>query len=78
MIYILESEYGINILASDSVPVGCANTSRIHDNVFYFNRLFVQPKFRNKGYATEMLKTLLEKFKDYKILYCLLGTLKIC
>ena len=36
MIYILESEYGINILASDSVPVGCANTSRIHDNVFYF------------------------------------------
>ena len=39
MIHILESEYGINILASDSVPVGCANTSRIHDNVFYFNRL---------------------------------------
>ena len=38
MIYILESEYGINILVSDSVPVGCANTSRIHDNVFYFNR----------------------------------------
>ena len=70
MIHIIESEYEINILASDSVPVGCANTSRIHNNVFYFNRLFVQPEFRNKGYATEMLKTLLEKFKEkHYVLY---------
>ena len=71
MIDIFESEYGINILASDSVPIGCANTSRIHDNVFYFNRLFVQPEFRNKGYATEMLKTLLEKFKEKHYVLCL-------
>ena len=79
MIYILENEYGINIFASNSVPIGYmntsrpigyANTSRIHDNVFYFNRLFVQPEFRNKGYATEILKTLLEKFKEkHYVLY---------
>ena len=64
MIHIQEDEYGINVLVFDNESIGCANTSRIHDNVFYFNRLFVQPKFRNQGYATQMLETLLIRFKE--------------
>ena len=74
MIHTREDEYGVNVLVTDNsfpIPIGCANTSRIHDNEFYFNRLFVQPKFRNQGYASKILDTLLTIFKEKHYVLCL-------
>lgn len=62
-----ENDYGISVLAyNENEVIGCANTSRISNNTntFYFNRLFVQPKFRNQKCATKILNTLLNIFKE--------------
>lgn len=38
---------------------GCLDISSIDDDCWYLNRLYVQPKQRNKGLATSMMKELI-------------------
>lgn len=51
---------GITVFHKDKgIPVGNCECSLIKNKVWYFNRLFVQPEYRNKGIGTAMLKELL-------------------
>ncbi|CCO08742.1 GNAT family N-acetyltransferase [Desulforamulus hydrothermalis] len=46
----------------------CATISRLHDNVWYFNRLIVPKCTRRQGLAGELMKKLVTLLDDNKII----------
>ena len=60
----------ITISISDNIfPVGVADLSAFPDNLklFYFNRLFVHPRYRNKGIAHKIMKEVVKIVDDNDI-----------
>lgn len=43
--------------------IGAAECSHVGDRRYYFNRLFVLPEYRGRGYAGRLLESLLEVFR---------------
>lgn len=55
-------------IQSELFPIGCAELSKfLNENQFYFNRLFIQPKFRGKGFAHILMKEIIEIVDERKI-----------
>lgn len=62
--------HGIEImLLSDSFPlsIGTAEASEIKPGIYYFNRLFIVPKYRGNKYGTILLDELLKIIKENNI-----------
>lgn len=50
--------------------VGCAEASRLNEdnkNLYFFNRLYVKPKYRGHNYSNELLKRFVEEADKNKI-----------
>jgi GNAT superfamily N-acetyltransferase len=58
--YMYDSNQSLSInIPCDEFHVASAEISKIpNENCWYFNRLIVPQKFRNKGFATQLLKAL--------------------
>ncbi len=59
----------ISVYIKDSIfPVGCAELSSfIKEGEFYFNRLFVQPKFRRMGFGHILMQQIIRIVDKKKI-----------
>ena len=55
----------INITATNGrLPAGCADSSWLTGNIYYFNRLYVQEEYRGQKIGEQLLKKLLEVFDN--------------
>lgn len=62
--YINDNSISIYAVSNNEIfPLGSASCSAIKDE-WYFNRLFVHPKYRNKKYGTKLLTELLKIVKE--------------
>lgn len=52
-----DAGFGSYSITTDN-RLGCIDISSIDDKCWYVNRLYVQPKYRNQGFATAMMKEL--------------------
>lgn len=58
------TEILVCIFADDHTSIGTAYCGSISQKEMYFNRLYVDPKFRNRGFGTKLLKKVLEAIKE--------------
>lgn len=56
-----ESHVGVDSIGVTArkglIPVGCVDLSRVNNNTFYFNRLFIHKNFRGAGHSHKLMKT---------------------
>lgn len=50
--------YGSCTITTDN-RLGCIDISTMEDGCWYVNRLYVQPSYRNQGFATSMMRELI-------------------
>lgn len=59
-----DKDYSVSLFMQDNnILVGSIELSKFftkNSNTFYFSRLFVKPKYRNKGIANKLLSKLVE------------------
>ena len=66
--YVIQNSTYISFsLSEKGLPVGVAECSTGANNEWYFNRLFVRPNYRRKGYGTKLLTKLLKLSKEIGI-----------
>lgn len=58
-LFVEQMYIGITVFTKNGIPVGNCECSLVKNKLWFFNRLFVQPDYRNKGIGTAMLKELL-------------------
>lgn len=56
----------VTIVENDIRQIGVAECSRTDKNLYYFNRLYVDPSYRKQGLGTKLLDALLAVIKAYK------------
>ena len=57
---------------STSFPIGIAEASYMSgEGMYYFNRLYVNPKYRKNNYGTRLLNTLLDYIDSKNSVLCL-------
>lgn len=66
---IQKDEISLMMITEQKVSAGICQASCCSDKTdeFYFNRLFVNPKYRNQGYATQLLTEMLKLIKERNI-----------
>jgi GNAT superfamily N-acetyltransferase len=47
-------------------PIGIAEASLMSNDMYYFNRLYVNQKYRRKNYGTKLLNTMLDYIDSIK------------
>lgn len=66
--YIIDKHCGTDnitvVIRGDFTAYGSATCSRIKDNIWYFNRLFVYPLHRGNSYGRILLEELLSLIKE--------------
>lgn len=54
-------------ISNGIVSIGIAEASWVEDfNAYYFNRIFVNPKYRGKGYGTKLINLILNVIDEKK------------
>ena len=67
---IIDGGIFVFIMSEEQFSIGVAEATRIDEerkNVYYFNRLFVKPNYRGKGYSRKLLEKFVQELDTNKI-----------
>lgn len=68
---VIDGAIFVFIMSEEHFSIGVAEATRIDEerkNVYYFNRLFVKPDYRGKGYSRKLLEKFVQELDTNKII----------